>query len=179
MPDRFEPKSDTCPDRWEIHLQARLEQHGLADPVAVVARWKRYRQAALARKVADLKAQLTSAQAADALRPRPNGADGSDTNPHERVLGALTSIYSRTAHAESRLRTVARDAGKAVDRLESRERELEKTLRVLKEHLPAPGQSQDSLAGGMGTVIGFGAALAVVVVALVLALSLVLRSVGA
>lgn len=179
MRDGNETTSNASPDSWEIRLKARLEQHGVPDPATIVARWKRHREAALARMVTDLRAQLRTARAATGPPTESNTAYCPATVPHERILSALSSIHSRIADAESRLVTIASNAEKALDRLERSHGELEKVVAVLKDRLPASGQNQQPSVRGLGTVVGFGVVLAVVVVTLILALSLMLRSVGA
>ena len=172
------PMSDACSDSWEIRLEARLSEHDVPDPATVVARWKRHREAALVRKVTDLKTQLTTTQAGTAPQAGSSTPYGPHTTPDEHIFRALNGVHARMADAESRLLTVARNAGKAVDRLERAEGELQKSLAVLNDRLAVPNQGRQPRAGGLGAVIGFGAALATVVVALVLALSLMLRSVA-
>lgn len=178
MPDGHEPISSARPDSWEIRLEAQLTEHGVSDAATVVARWKEYREAALGRLVTDLRTQLRIAQADTGSPAKVKAAHGPDPAPHERILSAIGSIHPRITVAESRLLNVVSDAGQAIERLERTLSELEKSLAVLRDRLPRSGQDQQASAGGLGSVIGFGAALAAVVVTLVLALSLLLRSVS-
>lgn len=170
--------SDTHSDSWEVRLKTRLTEHRVSDPDTVVTRWKKYRETALAQLVKDLRTQLRTAQADTGPSADSRTAYGSDTALDQHIPSAISSIHSRIADAESRLLTVARAAGNLVESLECTQGDLEKSLAVLRDRLPKPGKSQQLSAGGLSTVIGFGAVLAVVVVALVLALSWMLRSVS-
>ena len=170
--------SDIDRENWEIPLAARLEQQGIADPGKVVAQWKRHRRKAIMRTLTELKTQLATLQQDTAPTTKINPSSGLDAARGEELHLQLNSICDRIADAESSLQTATR---KAADRLERRQGESEKVLAVLKDRLPATGQSevQQRTARGLGTAIFFGVALAAVVVSLVLALSLMLGLVGA
>ena len=168
--------SDPGPDHWETRLKARLEQHGVADPVALVARWKAHRERAIAANLAFLRSQLAAAKA-DAIHPTEfDSAAGLDGAPPVERLTSI--IHRRMGDAESRLQTSIR---RAVDRIEHNQSESEKSLTILKERVPAPGQphGRSDAAGGLGPVFVYGAATAAVVVTLVLALSAMLGKIGA
>ena len=167
------------PDHWEARLTTRLEQHGVSDPATLVARWKAYRERAIALDLADLRSRLVAANADVAPGTGLDSAVGPDSVPGPEGFAAAVNaiIHRRMGDAETRLQTAIRQA---VERIERNQGESGKSLAVLQERLPPAGQAQDGAGrtGGLGPVFVFGAATAAVVVALVLALSAMLEAIG-
>ena len=167
--------SDADSDHWEARLTTRLEQHGVSDPAETVARWKAYRERAIALNLADLRSQLAATKSKAAPPTDCDWtADADSAPPLDRLAATLSgTIHRRIGDVESRLQTSIR---LAVDRLERHQSESDKSLAVLNERLPPAGQAQGrpDATRGLGAVFAYGAATAAVVVTLVLALSALL-----
>lgn len=140
---------------WEPRLEAKLRQHGVRDPARVVARWKRHRETAIMRALADARRQLAAAQATTAPATESNHVSDSGICQDERLVRALDRTHRQMVDSESRL------------------------LAVLRERSPVAGLGQEPTTSGLGSVIVFGGAVAVVVVTLVLTLYFMLGSIEA